>query len=89
MKVLKQGAKEELSSVLVEWFQDARYDYGKILDKNPEFLLALMKDILRNPNSYDMMIAFVRLYKTAVGKMDVQDVQDAVNLRHVKKVQSE
>lgn len=89
MKVSKQGVKEEFSAVLADWFADTGFcDYGEILDKNPEVLLALMKDILRNPVSYDMMLKFVRRYKTAVHKMTVQEAQDAINLRRVKKVQS-
>ncbi len=89
MKVSKQGAKEEFSAVLVDWFKDTGFcDYGEILDKDPEVLLALMKDILRNPVAYDMMLKFVRRYKTAVRKMELQDAQDAINLRQVKKIQS-
>lgn len=91
MKVSKEGKKEEFSKVLAEWFFISdKWDCGQCMDdKTAEELHAMMKELRNDLMSWDHMMKFIRRYKVAVDKMSVQDVQDAINLRQVKKIQSE
>jgi len=92
MKVSRDGKKEEFSQVLAEWFKDV--DYGQWTSRcdkcmqshDASQLCKLMKSMLKDPHSYEMLLKFVRRYKVAVDKMTSADVQEAKNLIKIRKV---